>query len=201
MSGFINMNGGKEQRLWQSESELSIIIKYAKECIALDGDYAEFGVDAGGVIEQIIKAILPVKKSYHLFDTFECFADNIIMDEQEKELVEKAKTGEIIRLSQIVDALDKYKVPIHYHKGLFNETGKRFNTPLAFVHIDADLYASTKDANEIVIRNIIKGGIIIFHDYGHENIWTGVKRAIFEDYDLLNYEIIEIEHQAILKKE
>ena len=52
------------------------------------------------------------------------------------------------------------------YKGIFPETAKKIkNKRFAFVHIDVDIYQSTKDALEFFYPRVNIGGSIIVHDY------------------------------------
>jgi Macrocin-O-methyltransferase (TylF) len=54
------------------------------------------------------------------------------------------------------------------HKGLFTDTfavlAKR-NLKFSFIHIDANLYISTRNACQFTIPRVVTGGIVVFDDY------------------------------------
>lgn len=69
------------------------------------------------------------------------------------------------------------KVPdnVQLHKGWFSETLPGFLEenpgPVAFIHIDCDLYSSTKDALSILAPRIQPGTIIAFDEYYNYPLW------------------------------
>jgi hypothetical protein len=79
---------------------------------------------------------------------------------------------------------------VHIIKGYFPESA----TPIrekqfAFVHLDVDIYSSTRGALEFFYDRMINGGIIISHDYGQA---AGVKRAFDEFFVGKQERIIEL---------
>jgi len=57
----------------------------------------------------------------------------------------------------------------HYHS----------QDPWAFVHVDVDLYESTRDAVSLVRDRLVSRGIVVFDDYG-DTLWPGVQDAVDE---------------------
>lgn len=62
--------------------------------------------------------------------------------------------------------------------GLFRDTLPAFNRPIVFLHADGDLFESTCDIISLANRCVVRGGIVVFDDYGTE--WTGVTKAVDE---------------------
>jgi hypothetical protein len=57
---------------------------------------------------------------------------------------------------------------IEVHPGLFIETFRRIGTRdqrFVFAHIDANIYASTREACEFVLARLAPGGVVVFDDY------------------------------------
>ena len=56
-------------------------------------------------------------------------------------------------------------------KGMFGETLPKFkeqclkSTPIAFIHIDCDLYEATKTVFDILGNNLVPGSVIVFDEY------------------------------------
>ena len=66
---------------------------------------------------------------------------------------------------------------VFYYKGLFQDTcGQVKDIKFSLVHLDVDLYKSTKDCLEFFYSRMEKGGIIFSHDYST----LGVKQAFDE---------------------
>ena len=53
------------------------------------------------------------------------------------------------------------------------------NAKFSFVHLDVDLYESTKESINFFSPRMIRGGIIVVHDYGCSR---GVRKAVDECY-------------------
>ena len=72
---------------------------------------------------------------------------------------------------------------VHFHSGFFPESAKPLEQDMAlrfkFVHLDVDLLASTRSALEWFYPRMVRGGLIITHDYGDTTV-PGVKRAFDE---------------------
>jgi hypothetical protein len=150
-------------------SELFMVQAFAKNQVAVKGDFAEVGVFKGATA----KAICEVKrqKPLHLFDTFEGLPKVKDMDKQR--FKEKMFKGEY---EEVKKKMAKYP-NVHLYKGLFPKTGKQIaKKRFAFVHLDVDLYTSTKACLEFFYPKMSKNGIIMSHDY-HA---AGVKKAFDE---------------------
>ena len=67
---------------------------------------------------------------------------------------------------------------VYLHKGIFPDAAQGLEKmPYSFVHIDVDLYESTKACLEYFYPQLTPGGILISHDY---SILAGVKMAFTE---------------------
>ncbi|MDD5530837.1 MAG: macrocin O-methyltransferase [bacterium] len=149
-------NEDKPFLLWPSE--LLLIYSFAKNQVDIDGDYAEVGVFKGATAKAICEA--KRNKSLHLFDTFEGLPQiNSKMDNKFATRMFKSD------FQRVKDKLAKYP-NIHIYKGIFPQTGTAIqNKKFAFVHLDVDIYQSTKDCIEFFYNRMSKNGIIISHDY------------------------------------
>ena len=69
---------------------------------------------------------------------------------------------------------------IHFVKGFFEDTLSQYDgTPIALLHLDVDLYASYKVCLETLFQHVVKGGVVIFDEYGSSK-WPGATQAIDE---------------------
>jgi hypothetical protein len=134
----------------------------------LPGDVAEVGVARGGSARLICEA-LP-HKQVHLFDTFEGLPEPGQMDT-------KFRAGEFAcTLESVRSYLQGCNVALY--KGLFPRTaGPVADAQFCLVHLDVDLYQSTADCLEFFYPRMVKGGIILSHDYV---MAEGPKRAFDE---------------------
>lgn len=150
---------------------LGILHYLALKTSSLEGDMAEFGVYKGGSAK-IISDSVP-DKTIHLFDTFnEGFPENDVFDIGHKK-------GEMaFPLTSVKKFLKGRK--IKYHVGSFSKTINNIkNLKFSFVHMDADLYQSTKEGIKFFWDKIVDGGIIVFDDVIC-NDTPGVMKAIKE---------------------
>lgn len=60
--------------------------------------------------------------------------------------------------------------------------------PIAFLHIDLDLYSAYKCTLETLFPLVAIGGIVLFDEYNQKN-WPGAKLAVDEYFQTLPYEI------------
>jgi len=150
-------------------SELLMIHSLSKSQTMVPGDYAEVGVFKGATAKAICES--KKKKHLHLFDTFEGLPrTSKNLDRRYKRRMFRSN------YDRVKKKLSKYK-NVHLYKGLFPGTGipvedKKF----AFVHLDVDLYESTRDSLDFFYPRMSKGGILISHDYHAD----GVKKAFNE---------------------
>src|SRR3989338_1298785 len=147
----------------------------------IPGDIAEVGVFKGGSAKVICIAREQSgkpgnSKIIHLFDTFEGLPEVDTIDT--KQTGGKFSRGEYAAsLESVQHYLEGYH-NIHFYKGLFPSTADPVkNITFSFLHLDVDIYQSTKDALKFFYPRMNKGGIIISHDYPFAN---GVKKAFDE---------------------
>lgn len=141
----------------------------------LKGEMAEVGVYQGGSSRIICEA--KERQTLHLFDTFTGLTG--VSDKDTHFGVKFWKDGKFSETSEnnVKAYLSKYD-DVYIHKGLFPETAEVVtHTKFSFVHLDVDLYKSTLNCLDFFYPRLIKGGIILTHDY-HSN---GVKSA-FDEY-------------------
>jgi O-methyltransferase len=175
-----------------SFTEAAQIYNTARDTSKIPGDIAEVGVFMGSSAKLICEA--KGNRSLHLFDTFEGLPELSEHDESEK-FHEKQYSCSLERIKVY---LQKYP-NISYYKGLFPETsGPVVDTQFSFVHIDVDLYQSTKSCLEFFYPRLHRGGALISHDYVFSR---GVRDAFTEYFENLNDPVIELaENQCIVVK-
>lgn len=149
-------------------SELLLLYNIVKKQNRYEGCMAEVGVYKG-VSAKILCEAKAANKELYLFDTFKGLPKTDKIDKGFKEGLFSTD------ISNIKSKLSDYK-NINIITGLFpKDTGKHVTDKnFCFVHLDVDLYRSTKDCLEFFYPRLIKGGIILSHDYHI----SGVKKAI-----------------------
>ncbi len=162
-------------------SELFMVYSLALMQTKIDGDFVEVGVCNGASSEIICKG--KGNKHLYLFDTFNGLPKP---SKIELGLSEKMFSGKYKYVNQ---RLSKYR-NVHIYKGVFPKTSEPIkNKKFAFVHLDVDLYQSTKDCIEFFYKRMLSGGIILSHDY-HSPFTPGVKKAFDEFFSNKPEEII-----------
>lgn len=161
-------------------SELFLIYSFAKNQTDVEGDYAEVGVFKG----TSAKVICEVKenKHLHLFDTFEGLPEINKIDSKFKTKMFGSNC------QKVKEKLSKYQ-NVFIYKGLFPETGRPIqDKKFSFVHLDVDLYQSTKDCLDFFYNKISKNGVLISHDYNAQ----GVRKAFDEFFENKAEKVIQL---------
>jgi len=137
------------------------LLRYASDQVTLDGAYIELGVTTGKTIN-FISALNPAKTIYG-FDSFEGNPEDY---EKDGHKYLKGCFG-IKNTAQIPPVLANAKLI----KGTFDESLSYFiekylnDQPIAFLHVDCDLYSSTSIALKALASYIRPGTIIVFDDF------------------------------------
>lgn len=151
-------------------AEACQIICALKAIEKIPGDMAEVGVSTGGSAK-MISSCAP-NRTLHLFDTFAGLPAPHAMDSVRFKPGQYASDYETVR-----KYLEGCNVKLY--KGLFPDTTKGMpELKFAFVHLDADLYESTKAGLEYFYPRMSPGAILICHDFVTSE---GVNRA-FEEF-------------------
>lgn len=143
----------------------------------LEGEVAELGVYKGKFASEINR-LFPNKKLY-LFDTFEGFNSEDVNIENSNGY-SKAKVGDFsdTNMELVKDKLP-YKEQAIFIKGYFPESVKGELPSFCFVSLDTDLYKPTYEGLKVFYPKLVKGGMIIIHDYNSTQ-FPGVKEAVKE---------------------
>jgi len=145
------------------------------------GDVAEVGVYQGGSSKLICEA--KGARHLHLFDTFEGLPPRKDIDP-----VYFSKGKFACSIESVRQYLGSYS-DVSFYQGFFPRTAtpvsdRRFS----FVHLDVDLYESTRSCLEFFYPRMSPGGVIMSHDY----FAAGVKAAFDEFFTDKPEPIIEL---------
>lgn len=155
-------------------STLRLIAKEINEK-NLDGEVAELGVYKGKFSAEINR-LFPDKNIY-LFDTFEGFYKEDV-DIEEACGYSRAKEGDFSDTNiDLVKSKLPYKDKALFFKGYFPDSIKGELPSFCFVSLDTDLYKPTYVGLNEFYPKLVKGGVIIIHDYNSTQ-FPGVKRAV-----------------------
>jgi len=159
-----------------------------KKIVDLPGEVVECGVFKGVSLIRFAtyREILESQFSRKIigFDAFGKFPDNVSL-QTDKEFIKNFETdaGDGISKDELENIL-KYKKfnNIFLIKGLIPESFDEYfrekpATQISLLHIDVDVYEATKACLDYLYERVVKGGIIVFDDYG---LVDGATKAINE---------------------
>lgn len=152
---------------------LYMLYQLACNATTLKGHFAECGVYRGGsaVLFALIKA---ANTNLYLFDTFTGMPEtNHIRD------YHRAKDFCDTSYEKVRKLLGPY-ANVKLRKGFFPQTTKGLETTVfSLVHVDFDIYQSMFDACNFFYPRLVRGGYMIFDDYGSPSC-PGAKQAVQE---------------------
>jgi len=164
------------------EDRCYIIQKFCYNCLHLEGDFAECGVYKGGtafLTTYTLKKNSIQDKELHLFDTFTGMPGIVNKDPS---FHKKCDFGDI-SMNTVKEYLKKFPF-IYFHPGLIPDTFEAVKTKrFAFVHVDVDLYQTTKDCCNFFYKRMSKDGVMIFDDYGFPHYKFSEKKAVDEFFN------------------
>lgn len=152
----------------QASSALEYVVQDHPEWLIEGGSMLEFGVYSGNSIRKIATHF--PDRTIHGFDSFIGLPEawNRYTVTSQGDVFEKGRFG--------LDLLPQVPANVVLHKGWFSQTLKDFpylQQKIALLHVDCDLYSSTKTVFEYLGKSLVPGSIIVFDellDYpGYEN--------------------------------
>jgi hypothetical protein len=156
--------------------------------ISIEGLVLEFGVFSGQTVNYIA-----AKLPQTVVDGFDSFEG----------LPEFWRDG--YDRGHFASELPKVLPNVRLHKGwfheslprFFNEDGVRATIPLAYLHVDCDLYSSTVTIFEHLSKNIQIGTVIVFDEYLNYPGWQQGEFLAFQEFvkkRRLNYRYLTYNH-------
>ena len=157
------------------------LLTYALKQVTIDGLYLEFGVYSGKTINHISNIVSD--KTVYGFDSFEGLPEDWRSGFEEGIF----KVAELPFVNKNVTLI----------KGWFNDTLPEFvmnnKKSCAFIHVDCDLYSSTKTIFDSLKTIIVPGTIIVFDEYFNYPNWQEHEFKAFQEFinsQNLGYEYI-----------
>jgi O-methyltransferase len=152
--------------------KIKFLLKQCKRVSKLDGAVAEVGVYQGGSAMELSKA-LP-EKQLHLFDTFKGMPKtNPKIDGHRKGDFGDTSLEDVKRLFQ-------KRINVHIWPGLFPDSAEELTEDeFCLVHVDVDIYKSTKAVIEFFWPKLVSGGVMVFDDYNSIKC-EGTNKAVDE---------------------
>lgn len=157
---------------YQRPGEFWRLMYWAEKALTIKGDFCEFGVFRGGTAGQLCRLLRDsqdngIEKTLHLFDAWSDNPDSskVVRSEERKHGLEMTRAEYLNITKANIQKIDpNHIIPVHYYQGLFEATTKDLTFPVSFIHFDADLYKSCCDTLAFALKNLSKGGVIVFHD-------------------------------------
>ena len=163
-----------------SREETNKILEIAKNCLAISGDLVELGCYKGDTSLMLAELIRGSDKKLWIYDSFEGLPEK---SEQDQSAVgENFKAGELlVTKREVKERFLRSGLPVPViKKAWFNELDSTdLPSKICFAFLDGDFYQSIKDSLRLVELCMMKGGVILVHDYKNGAL-PGVARAVDE---------------------
>jgi len=148
------------------------LIDYSLGQVKVPGHYMEFGVFTGGTTRFIAKRI--GANLLHGFDSFEGLPEPWFGFS----LGEKA--------FNVAGRLPRVPGNVHLYKGWFSDTLPLWLSEnpgsIAFMHVDCDLYSSTKTIFDFLGDKLQSGTVILFDEYFNYPNWKNHEFKAFQEF-------------------
>jgi hypothetical protein len=159
------------------EVRQNFLLQQVLQVASLEGEVAEVGVWRGGSAKLLARAM--PGRMVHLFDTFEGMPET-----SEFDILQPGDFSDT-SLESVNEFLQGYNV--HFWPGLFPDSARLLprllpDTQFVLVHVDVDIYESTKAACEFFWPLLVEGGIMVFDDYNNSEC-PGANKAVDEFFD------------------
>ena len=167
-------------------------LSYALKNVTNDGLYLEFGVYKAQTTNHIAKNI---NKTIYGFDSFVGLPDNWTGHQTEaggfdlKGILPPVKENVVLVNGWFKDTLPGF---LQKHK-----------ENIAFMHIDCDIYSSTRDVFELCADRIKAGTIIVFDEYFNYPNWQNHEYKAFQEFVQkynVKYEYLSVAVQQVSVK-
>lgn len=138
--------------------------------VEVEGAFLEFGVFKGGAINYTAKK--RTKQRIDGFDSFEGLPEAWVHNPK--------------NTFSLGGKLPKVRNNVHLHKGYFDKTLPEWlnvhSEKIAFLHIDCDLYSSTKTIFECLKDRLQVGTVIVFDDYFNFPSWKDDGHKVLQEF-------------------
>lgn len=195
-------DGGDKE--WQ---QIMMYCLVTEKTADIPGDIAEFGVASGASFKAFVRINNILNKSrYHKvsiksvygFDSFEGLPKlNKMIDLAQTNGIERGEMREGgFNSSETLENLEKFcskNQNCQLVKGWFSDTLNDFlsrNPSISFslIHVDCDIYSSTKEVLSLCLKRLNVGGVVLFDEIFHRS-FPGETSAFWEVYNSINQDI------------
>jgi len=150
-----------------------------RHAAALDGAFAECGTYRGGtayLLAAMLRDAGAGDRPLHLFDTFAGFPDSAVFERDSLRPGEWSDTS-VREVASLLAPFPNVRIHPGEIPGTFAHVrDERF----AFVHVDVDLYPSTRDCCAFFYERLVSGGVLVCDDYGFADFRLAAKAAVDE---------------------
>jgi hypothetical protein len=166
------------------------VTEYALAQIKVAGHHMEFGVFTGGTTRFIARQ-LSDKVIYHGFDSFQGLPEDW--------------AGFVLGKAafDVGGKLPKVPANVKLHPGWFEQSLpkwiKDYPDPIAFIHVDCDLYSSTKTIFNFLGDKLQPGTIILFDEYFNFAGWRQHEHKAF--VELINERNLKVTYLAYARQQ
>ena len=184
----------------QTREQMLNLYYLLRETLGLPGEVIELGTYRGLTAILLQKTLKQAgsSKKLHLYDSFEGLPEkqieDFVLSEERMRRVDfldnrRVNKGWFSSPLEVLKAqfLDFNEPLPEIHPGFFEKTlPGELPEKIAFAHLDADFYSSTKIALEAILPRMVKGSILVVDDYcdlavhPRQNTFPGVKQACDE---------------------
>jgi len=176
---FLNENYSKYREITLIDPfRMGVILDLMHEVKDLPGVIVECGSYKGGcgILMALLLRDLGVNKEIHLFDSFQGLPEPAVNDKGYKK---GQFVSDFDKLQQLIEELELNNVKLH--KGWFSDTVPSFvmeNNKICLLHIDCDLYDSTKASLYPLYPLVVDGGGVVLDDFNDGG--GGEKMAVLD---------------------
>ncbi|MBM3508394.1 MAG: class I SAM-dependent methyltransferase [Alphaproteobacteria bacterium] len=147
------------------------LLTYCLEQAPTDGMLLEFGVEKGGSIRALAAA---TPRTIHGFDSFEGLPEDW------------SGTAEKRGKFSLGGRLPPAPANVRLHKGWFDQVLPGFLDanagPVAFVHVDCDIYSSTRTVLGALAPRLGAGAVLLFDEYFNYPNWRHHEFRAFQEF-------------------
>ena len=151
------------------------LLAFALAACSIPGLILEFGVFRGESLRFLAKH---AGQDVHGFDSFEGLPEDWTYSQKQGRF---SLDGGVPRFTE---------PNIRVYKGWFTDTLPeflaKFSAPVRLVHIDCDIYSSTRTVFELIAPRLVKGSVIVFDEYLGYPSWQQHEYRAFQEYVAAN---------------
>lgn len=176
----------RQREMLLTPLEAAQLVYLVRATEKLGGCMAEVGVYRGASARLI--RLKDRVRPLHLFDTFAGLPPTSESDTQFR--MGRFEQGEFACALEEVQRYLGDLSNVHFHPGFFPDTGAALtNERFSFVHLDVDIYESTIGSLEWFYPRMLRGGVIISHDFMTA---VGPRKAFTEFFECHPEPLIEL---------